>query len=209
MEIQRIRKTTLKQKKVTDFEMTPFTDQRISQQFFVPGFGDGYKKHYHEMTELFVICSAVGWVCFITTRRCEKRMRRKMSRRGGGEGDIELMRNAGDALDFSDTDQESSNENETVVKEVEQHVPGQDTVSDGADNNLNTFIEKESVAEDAKQTRQHHEEDTDDDDYDVIIDPNYNPSSDESSVPENEDSLAATSEQHGPQRMSMKTIRLS
>ncbi|KAI9517186.1 hypothetical protein NQZ68_008442 [Dissostichus eleginoides] len=86
----------------------------------------------------------------------------------------------GDALDFSDTDQESSNENETVVKEVEQHVPGQDPVSDGADNclDLNTLIEEESVAEDAKQTRPHHEEDTDDDD--VIIDPNYNPSFDES-----------------------------
>ncbi|KAI4818265.1 hypothetical protein KUCAC02_011615, partial [Chaenocephalus aceratus] len=39
-------------------------------------------------------------------------------------------------------------------------------------------------------------EDLDDDD--VIIDPNYNPSSDESSVPENEDSLAAASEHYGP-----------
>ncbi|KAI4802729.1 hypothetical protein KUCAC02_006307 [Chaenocephalus aceratus] len=68
-----------------------------------------------------------------------------------------------------------------TLSQMEQHVPGQDPESDGADNNLNTLIEEESVAEDAKQTRPHHEEDTDDDDDDdVIIDPNYNPSSEES-----------------------------
>lgn len=55
----------------------------------------------------------------------------------------------------------SDNNNETV--EMEQHVPGQDPVSDGADNILNTTIEEESVAENAKQTHPHHEEDTDDD----------------------------------------------
>lgn len=46
----------------------------------------------HEMTVPFVILRAVGWVCF-TMRRCEKRMRRK-TRRGGGGSDISLMRNA-------------------------------------------------------------------------------------------------------------------
>ena len=91
--------------------------------------------------------------------------------------------------DYSDSDHE--NENETVIKEMEQHVPGQDPASDKED----------SVAEDAMQTHPLHEEDTDIVD-DSDRDPNYNPSSDESSAPETEDNLvamvAATPEQHGP-----------
>lgn len=64
----------------------------------------------------------------------------------------------GDALDNSDTNQASStkNDNETAVEETKQHVPGQDSVSDGTDKTLNTPV---NVAEDAKQTHPHHEED--------------------------------------------------
>lgn len=56
-------------------------------------------------------------------------------------------------------------------------------------------IEEESVAENAKQTHPHHEEDTDDDYDDDVIDPDYKPSP-ESSAPENEDlaMVAATLE---------------
>ena len=79
-----------------------------------------------------------------------------------------------DALDNSDTDQASSTENDNeAVEEMKQHVSGQDSVSDGADNTLNT-----PVVEDAGQTLPHHEEDIsddDDDDDDVISDPDHTP----------------------------------
>ena len=72
------------------------------------------------------------------------------------------------------TDQASSTEDddEAVVEEMKQHVPGQDLVSDWAENTLNTPVE------DAKQTHPHHEEDISDDD-DVITDQDYTPSCDE------------------------------
>ena len=67
----------------------------------------------------------------------------------------------GDALDNCDTNQASSteNDNEAVVEEMKQHVPGQDSVSDGADNTLNIPVD---VVEDAKQTHPHHEEEISD-----------------------------------------------
>ena len=35
----------------------------------------------------------------------------------------------------------TENDNDTVVEEMKQHVPGQDSVSDGADNTLNTPVD--------------------------------------------------------------------
>ena len=102
----------------------------------------------------------------------------------------------GDAIDCSETDQTPFNEdnNETIVKEMEQHAPGQDSVSDGEDNTFNTPID---FAEDVKQTCPHYQEDTSDDD--VLSKPDYNPTCKESSAPESEDSLAVATapEQHG------------
>lgn len=60
------------------------------------------------------------------------------------------------SLDNSDTDQVSSSDNE----EVKQHVPAQDSVSDGIQNTLNTPL---NVTEDAKQTHLHLEQDICDD----------------------------------------------
>ena len=82
----------------------------------------------------------------------------------------------GDAIDNSDTDQASPTENDNeAVERMKQHVPGQDSVSDGADNTLNTPVDD---VEDAKQTHPHHEEDISDDDG--ISDPDYTASFDES-----------------------------
>ena len=85
----------------------------------------------------------------------------------------------GDALDNCDTNQASSteNDNEAVVEEMKQHVPGQDSVSDGADNTLNILVD---FIEDAKQTHPHHEEDISDDDVLFISDQDYTPSIGES-----------------------------
>ena len=94
----------------------------------------------------------------------------------------------GDELDSSDTHQAPSNdyENETVV-EMEENAPCQDSFSDGADNTFNTPIDD---AEEVEQTRPHLEEDSSADDD--IADPDYKPSVDESSAPENEKSLGNT-----------------
>ena len=54
--------------------------------------------------------------------------------------------------------------------------PGQDSVSDGADNTWNIPVD---VVEDAKQTHPHHEEEISDDDV-VISNPDYTPSLEES-----------------------------
>ena len=63
----------------------------------------------------------------------------------------------------------TENYNEAFVEEMKQHVPGQDSVSDGADNTLNIPVD---VVEDTKQTHPHHEEEISDDDV-VISDQDY------------------------------------
>lgn len=89
-----------------------------------------------------------------------------------------------EVFDYSNTTLSTENhiilKMEPIIEEFETHVSSQGPLSAGVDNSLNTPTD----------------EDTDDN----IRDPDYNPSSDESSAPENEDSQAvgaATPEQHG------------
>lgn len=80
---------------------------------------------------------------------------------------------------------ENDNETITLILDYVDYV-----TENGAENTLNT-----DVVEDAKQIHSHHEEDISDD---FIRDPDYTPSCDESSAPENEESLtmvATTPEQ--------------
>lgn len=92
----------------------------------------------------------------------------------------------GDALDIDDTSLSSSteDENETVIKEMMQHVEN-DTAS--------------ALMDDVDHEEEVSNDDGDDDDVDdVIQDPNYTPTCDDSSTPENESNLttaATTSEQ--------------
>ena len=94
-------------------------------------------------------------------------------------------------LDNIDTDQASSTESGSVIEEIKPHVPSQDSVSDGAQNTLNP----PSDVEHAKQKHPHHEEDISDDD--LIGDPDYTPPCDESSAPENDDSLTSVATNQG------------
>ena len=105
----------------------------------------------------------------------------------------------GDELDSSDTDQAPSNEyeNETVV-EMEENAPGQDSFSDS----FSLFIPIDD-AEDVEQTRPHLEEDSSADDD--IGDPDYKPSCNESSAPENENSLNNTVQRKRNKRLSPGT----
>lgn len=92
----------------------------------------------------------------------------------------------GDALDIDNTSLSSSteDENETVIKEMMQHVEN-DTAS--------------ALMDDVDHEEEVSNDDGDDDDVDdVIQDPNYTPTCDDSSTPENESNLttaATTSEQ--------------